>query len=62
MTDIDKLTQGASQEKGVMPKLRCTAGGERNILHRDDPLYMAENASQQVIGGLDGVCLVCHLT
>lgn len=51
MAEIDELTtpgQGScsSQQSQAMPKLRGTE--KRNILHRDDPLYMAENASQQV--------------
>jgi hypothetical protein len=48
MKDIDELSKngGSGSQSSVMHKLR--GGQDRNILHREDPLYMAENATQQV--------------
>jgi hypothetical protein len=46
MKEIDELTKQKSKSKSTLQTLR--ASEDRNILHRDDPLYMAENASQQV--------------
>lgn len=58
MKEIDDLTKQERNKISVNDKKKGAAGpglhrlrpseGERNILHRDDPLYRAENASQQV--------------
>lgn len=49
MKDIDELSRHKGVDCGqrdAIPKLRSAE--ERGILHRNDPLYRAENAIQQV--------------
>ena len=45
MKEIDDLSCVAASK---LPVRRLRNAGQRNILHRDDPLYLAENATQQV--------------